>query len=42
MEEERLMFDAILQGVGVKEAIAQAETALASRKQQQQNDPELF
>lgn len=42
MEEERLMFDAILKGASVKEAIAAAQAALNTRKQAPDNDLELF
>ncbi len=42
MEEERMMFDAILKGMSVKDAIAIAEEALAARKSQPDNDLELF
>lgn len=42
MEEERLMFDAILQGLPVKQAIALTEAALATRKAEPDNDLELF
>lgn len=42
MEEERLMFDAILKGASVKEAIATAQAALSNRKQEPDNDLELF
>lgn len=42
MEEERLMFDAILQGMPVKQAIALTEAALAARKAEPDSDLELF
>lgn len=42
MEEERLMFDAILQGMPLKQALALTEAALAARKAAPDSDLELF
>lgn len=42
MEEERLMFDAILQGMPLKQALALTEAALAARKAEPDSDLELF